>query len=92
MGSGSPPHLLVATVFQNLPPTPDAGHVAAKLFNMEFDPKGYASQDAWNQHSYDRCREIIEKYDPDMFNNDAPFPDEKRGGSGGQTVLVIHQP
>ena len=50
---------------------------------MEFDPKGYASQDSWNEHWYARCWEIIEKYDPDMFNNDAPFPDEKRGKSLG---------
>ena len=31
-------------------------------------------QDRWNQHWYDRCWELIEKYDPDMFNNDAPYP------------------
>jgi len=59
------------------------GTLEAKLFNMEFDPKGYASQDSWNEHWYARCWEIIEKYDPDMFNNDAPFPDEKRGKSLG---------
>ncbi|MGJ8676713.1 MAG: alpha-L-fucosidase [Akkermansiaceae bacterium] len=45
-----------------------------QLFNMDYDPKGYASQDSWNEHWYDRCWEIIEKYDPDMFNNDAPYP------------------
>jgi alpha-L-fucosidase len=55
------------------------GTLEAKLFNMEFDPKGYASQDSWNEHWYARCWEIIDKYDPDMFNNDAPFPDERRG-------------
>ncbi|TWU32510.1 alpha-L-fucosidase [Novipirellula artificiosorum] len=59
------------------------GTLEAKLFNMEFDPKGYASQDSWNEHWYARCWEIVEKYDPDMFNNDAPFPDEKRGKSLG---------
>jgi alpha-L-fucosidase len=59
------------------------GTLEAKLFNMEFDPKGYARQDSWNEHWYARCWEIIEKYDPDMFNNDAPFPDEKRGNSLG---------
>ncbi|WP_377136691.1 alpha-L-fucosidase [Rubritalea spongiae] len=55
------------------------GTLESKLFNMNYDPKMYASQDSWNQHWYDRCWEIIEKYDPDMFNNDAPYPDEKRG-------------
>ncbi|EMI43328.1 alpha-L-fucosidase [Rhodopirellula sp. SWK7] len=59
------------------------GTVEAKLFNLEFDPKGYASQDSWNEHWYARCWEIIEKYDPDMFNNDAPFPSEKAGKSLG---------
>ena len=59
------------------------GTLAWKLFSMDYDPKGYASQDRWNQHWYDRCWELIEKYDPDMFNNDAPYPDEKRGRSLG---------
>ncbi len=59
------------------------GTLEAKLFNMEFDPKNYASQDSWNEHWFARCWEIIEKYDPDMFNNDAPFPDEKTGKSLG---------
>ena len=59
------------------------GTLAWKLFNMDFDPKNYASQDSWNQHWYKRCWELIEKYDPDMFNNDSPYPDEKRGKSLG---------
>ena len=59
------------------------GTLEAKLFNMEFDPKGYASQDSWNRHWYDRCGEIIEKYDPDMFNNDSPYPSEGRGDALG---------
>jgi alpha-L-fucosidase len=59
------------------------GTLEWKFFQMDYDPVGYASQDSWNQHWYDRCWEIIEKYDPDMFNNDAPFPDEKRGKSLG---------
>ena len=59
------------------------GTLEAKLFNMEFDPKGYASQDSWNEHWYARCWEIIEKYDPDIFNNDCPFPSEKSGKSLG---------
>jgi alpha-L-fucosidase len=55
------------------------GTLEAKLFHMEFDPKNYARQDSWNEPWYTRCWEIIEKHDPDMFNNDAPFPDEKNG-------------
>lgn len=50
------------------------GTLESKLFNMDFDPRGYASQDSWNEHWYARCWEIIEKYDPDMFNNDSPYP------------------
>jgi alpha-L-fucosidase len=50
------------------------GTLEWKLFNMDYDDKNYASQDSWNEHWYARCWEIIEKYDPDMFNNDAPFP------------------
>ena len=36
-----------------------------------------------------RCWELIEKYDPDMFNNDSPYPDERptRQESGRETVL-----
>lgn len=59
------------------------GTLEAKLFNMEFDPKNYPRQDSWNQHWYDRCWEIMEKYDPDLFNVDSPFPDEKKGNSLG---------
>jgi len=55
------------------------GTLESKLFNMDFSPTGFRAQDSWNQHWYDRCWEIIEKYDPDMFNNDAPFPNEKEG-------------
>ncbi|VGO13050.1 hypothetical protein PDESU_01604 [Pontiella desulfatans] len=59
------------------------GTLEAKLFNMEFDPKEYSRQDSWNEHWYARCWEIIEKYDPDLFNNDCPFPSEKTGKSLG---------
>jgi len=45
-----------------------------QFFNMDYDPRGYSSQDSWNEHWYARCWEIIEKYDPDMFNNDCPYP------------------
>lgn len=41
---------------------------------MDYDPKGYSKQDSWNEHWYARCWEVIEKYDPDMFNNDSPYP------------------
>jgi len=44
------------------------------LFNMDYDPKNFGSQDTWNEHWYQRCWELIEKYDPDMFNNDSPYP------------------
>ena len=53
------------------------------LFNMDYDPEGFSRQDSWNEHWYQRCWELIEKYDPDMFNNDSPYPDEKRGKSLG---------
>jgi alpha-L-fucosidase len=43
---------------------------------MDDDPIDDANQDSWNQHWHDRCWEIIDKYDPDMFKNDAPFPDK----------------
>jgi len=59
------------------------GTLEWKLFNMDYDPKGYGSQDSWNEHWYSRCWELIEKYDPDMFNNDAPYPNEKGGKSLG---------
>jgi len=59
------------------------GTLEWKLFNMDYDPINYAAQDSWNEHWYARCWEIIEKYDPDMFNNDAPFPDETKGKSLG---------
>jgi len=59
------------------------GTLEWKLFNMDYDPKGYAAQDSWNEHWYKRCWEVIEKYDPDMFNNDSPFPNETKGKSLG---------
>ena len=52
------------------------GTLEWKLFNMDFDPKDYRNQDSWNQHWYARCWEIVEKYDPDMFNHDSgPYPE-----------------
>jgi len=57
------------------------GTLEWKLFNMDYDPRGYATQDSWNEHWYRRCWEIIDKYDPDMFNNDCPYP-RIEGGKG----------
>ena len=65
--------------FNTSRPHQKQGTLEWKLFNMDYDPIKFASQDSWNEHWYARCWELIEKYDPDMFNNDAPFPDEKRG-------------
>ena len=58
-----------------------AGTPEWTLFNMDYDPKNFGSQDSWNEHWYERCWELIEKYDPDMFNNDSPYPliGEKKG-------------
>jgi alpha-L-fucosidase len=55
------------------------GTPAWKLFNVDYPPKSYSSDDAWNEHWYARCWEIIEKYDPDMFNNDSPYPNITSG-------------
>ncbi len=59
------------------------GTLESKLFNMDFSPSGFRAQDSWNQHWYKRCWEIIEKYDPDWFNNDCPYPNETTGKSLG---------
>ena len=64
------------------------GTLAWKLFNMDFDPKKYNRQDSWNQHWYDRCWEIIEKYDPDMFNNDSPYPTIQAGKGLGVKLFA----
>ena len=60
--------------FNGARPYQTAGTPEWKLFNMDYDPKNFANQDAWNEHWYQRCWELIEKYDPDMFNNDSPYP------------------
>jgi len=62
-----------------------AGTPEWSLFNMDYDPKKFSSQDSWNEHWYQRSWELIEKYDPDMFNNDSPYPligDDKGKGLG----------
>ncbi|GAB6164141.1 alpha-L-fucosidase [Thermostilla marina] len=58
------------------------GTPAWTFFNMDYSPTGYATQDSWNEHWYARCWELIEKYDPDIFNNDCPFPK----GEGGKEL------
>ena len=50
-----------------------------EFFNMDYDTKEFASQDSWNEHWYKRSWDLIEKYDPDMFNNDSPYPSIKTG-------------
>jgi alpha-L-fucosidase len=57
------------------------------LFNMDYDQRGYATQDSWNEHWYARCWDLIEKYDPDMFNNDSPYP--KIGGGKGLGIKLF---
>jgi len=64
-----------------------AGTPEAKLFNLEYSPRGFATEDKWNEHWYARCWEIIDKYDPDMFNNDSPYP--KIGGGKGLGVKLF---
>ncbi len=66
------------------------GTLEWKLFNMDYDENNYSSQDSWNEHWYERCWEIIEKYDPDMFNNDAPFPDETKGKGLGVKLFTSY--
>ncbi|WP_044632230.1 alpha-L-fucosidase, partial [Neotamlana sedimentorum] len=54
-----------------------------EFFNMDYDPKKYTSQDTWNVHWFKRCWDLIEKYDPDIFNNDSPYPSIKTGNGLG---------
>jgi alpha-L-fucosidase len=54
-----------------------------KLFNMDYHPTEFYSQQSWNKHWYQRSWELIEKYDPDMFNNDSPYPKENFGDVSG---------
>ena len=55
---------------------------------MDYDTRNYSSQDSWNEHWYARCWEIIDKYDPDMFNNDAPFPKIEKGKGLGVKLFT----
>ena len=65
-----------------------SGTLAGELFNMDYSPKTYSSDDAWNEHWYQRCWEIIEKYDPDMFNNDSPYPNLQSGKGLGLKLFT----
>jgi alpha-L-fucosidase len=73
----SPRFFRTARKFQK-PNTPEW-----ELFNMDYDDKKFSSQKSWNEHWYKRCWELIEKYDPDMFNNDSPYPSIKTGDGLG---------
>lgn len=55
---------------------------------MDYSPTKYTSEDAWNEHWYQRSWEIIEKYDPDMFNNDSPYPTLKSGQGLGLKLFT----
>lgn len=65
--------------FNSARPHQKEGTLEWKLFNMDYPPSSYSRDDAWNEHWHARCLEIIEKYDPDMFNNDSPYPSIKSG-------------
>ncbi|WPJ96420.1 alpha-L-fucosidase [Coraliomargarita algicola] len=69
--------------FNTARPFQKEGTLEWKLFNMDYSPTGYSSDPAWNEHWYQRCWEVIEKYDPDMFNNDSPYPTIQTGNSLG---------
>ena len=64
------------------------GTLEAKLFNLDYPVTTYHASDAWNEHWYARCWEIIEKYDPDMFNNDSPYPNLKQGKGLGLKLFT----
>jgi alpha-L-fucosidase len=66
------------------------GTLEGALFQMDYDPQNYSSQDSWNEHWFARCWELIEKYDPDLFNNDAPYPDERSGKSLGIKLFAAY--
>ena len=58
------------------------------FFNMDYPVNGYHADDAWNEHWYARCWDIIEKYDPDMFNNDSPYPSLQHGKGLGLKLFT----
>ncbi len=73
--------------FNTARPYQEEGTLSWKLFNMDYPPESFSTDDAWNEHWYERCWEIIEKYDPDMFNNDSPYP--KVGSGKGLGVKLF---
>ena len=60
----------------------------SKLFNMDYLPKGYNSQDSWERALVCSLLGDHRKYDPDMFNNDAPFPSIETGKSVGLKLFT----
>ncbi len=80
----SPRFFVTARQYQK-PGTPEW-----QLFNVAYEPLEFASQDSWNEHWYARCWELIEKYDPDMFNNDSPYPDEETGNGLGVRLFSAY--
>ncbi|WP_342804735.1 alpha-L-fucosidase [Alteromonas sp. M12] len=58
-----------------------------QLFAMDYHPTEFASQKSWNKHWFERSWELIEKYDPDMFNNDSPYPDDEFAEVSGAALF-----
>ncbi|MBU2877921.1 MULTISPECIES: alpha-L-fucosidase [Aliiglaciecola] len=58
-----------------------------QLFAMDYHPTEFASQQTWNKHWFERSWELIEKYDPDMFNNDSPYPSDEFGDVSGVALF-----
>lgn len=58
-----------------------------ELFAMDYHPTEFASQQSWNKHWFERSWELIEKYDPDMFNNDSPYPSDDFGDVSGVALF-----
>lgn len=74
--------------FNSARPYQKEGTLAWKLFNMDYSSKTYSKDDAWNEHWCARCWEVIEKYDPDMFNNDSPYPNLQSGNGLGLKLFT----
>ena len=68
------------------------GTLEAKLFNMEFDPKGYASQDAGTSTGMPAVGRLSRNTIPTCSTTMRPSPMRRRAGDWGQTVFLIHQP
>lgn len=64
------------------------GTLEWQLFAMDYHSTEFATQQSWNKHWYDRSWELIEKYDPDMFNNDSPYPADNFGKVSGVSLFT----